>query len=208
MLEGLDAIDWSSLTHAHGPASDVPERLRSLLFDDPAVQLEACAELHERIRHQGTVYPASAAAVPFLFELLAHPVGRVAGCAASLLGCIATGEGWLQYGLRALGKPHMEARLAGQGLTVEEALEQERAVMVAIHQGVSASVRSLLSFLRDREGLAPLVAEALGCFPEHASWLLPAIDAELALQSDDHVRQVLAESRARLTSRRDGPGRP
>ena len=73
MLEGLDAIDWSSLTHAHGPATDVPELLRSLLSEDPDVRLQALAELVEKIWHQGTVYPASAAAIPFLFELLTHP---------------------------------------------------------------------------------------------------------------------------------------
>ena len=73
MLEGLDTIDWSSLTHAHGPATDVPELLRSLLSKDADVRLQACAELHEKIWHQGTVYSASAAVVPFLFDLLTHP---------------------------------------------------------------------------------------------------------------------------------------
>jgi hypothetical protein len=32
MLEGLDTIDWS-LTHAHGPATDVPGLLRPLLSE-------------------------------------------------------------------------------------------------------------------------------------------------------------------------------
>ncbi len=73
MLEGLDVIDWSSLSHAHGPATDVPQLLRSLLSNDTDVRLEAGAELHERLWHQGTVYSASAAVVPFLFELLNRP---------------------------------------------------------------------------------------------------------------------------------------
>lgn len=30
MLEGLDAIDWTSLEHAYGDASDVPDLLRDL----------------------------------------------------------------------------------------------------------------------------------------------------------------------------------
>ena len=56
MLEGLDTIDWSSLTHAHGPAAaDVPGLLRSLLSDGAGVRMQACAELHERVWHQGTV---------------------------------------------------------------------------------------------------------------------------------------------------------
>src|SRR4051812_38388050 len=104
MLEGLDAIDWSILTHAHGPAADVPELLRSQLPQDPDVRLQACAELHETIWHQGTVYPASAAVIPFLVELLTYPGVHVLGWAASLLGCMATGEGWLEYGLRVDGE--------------------------------------------------------------------------------------------------------
>jgi hypothetical protein len=47
--------------------------------------------------------------------------------------------------------------------------------------------------------LAALVAQVLGNFPEHRSWLVPAIDAALASESDEYVRQVLAESKARLT---------
>ena len=201
MLEGLDAIDWSILTHAHGPASDVPELLRSLLSPDPGVRLQAFVDLSETIWHQGTVYPASAAAVPFLFELLTRPDVLDPGCAASLLGCIATGEGWLQYGLRVDGEPSLRRRLAGQGRSLEEALEEERAVMEAIRRGVSAGLRHLLPYLRDGDGLAPLVAETLGNFPEHVSWSVPAIDAALASEPDEHVREVLAESKARLTDR-------
>jgi hypothetical protein len=199
MLEGLDTIDWSSLTHAHGPANDVPALLRSLLSEDPDERLQACADLHETIWHQGTIYPASAAAIPFLFELLTLPGPHDPGWAASLLGCIATGEGRLQYGLRVDGEQWLRTRLAAQGRSLEEALEEERAAMKAIHREVSEGLRQLLPYLRDREGLAPLVAETLGNFPEHASWLLPAIDAALASEPDQHVRQVLAESRTRLS---------
>ena len=41
MLEGLDTIDWSSLTHAHGAAMNVPELLRSLLSEDADVWMQA-----------------------------------------------------------------------------------------------------------------------------------------------------------------------
>ena len=198
MLEGLDTIDWSSLTHAHGPATDVPELLRSLLSEDPDVRLQAFAELHETIWHQGTVYPASAAAIPFLFELLTHPGVHDPGWAASLLGCIATGEGWLQYGLRVDGEQTLRKRLARQGRSLEEALEEERAVLEAIHRDVAAGLGHLLPYLSDREGLGSLVAETLGHFPEHASWLMPAIDAALASEADPHIRRLLAESKARL----------
>lgn len=197
-LEGLNTIDWSSLAHAHGPATDVPELLRSLLSDDADVRLQACAELHETIWHQGTVFSASAAAIPFLLELLAHPDVHDPGHAASLVGCIATGEGWLQYGLRVDGEPSLRRRLAAQGRSLEEALGEERAALEAIHRDVSAGLRHLLRYVGDREGLGALIAEVLGDFPEHRSWLVPAIDAALASGPDEHVRRRLAESKARL----------
>jgi hypothetical protein len=199
MLEGLDAIDWSSLTHAHGPADDVPGLLRSLRSQDADVRLQASAALHETIWHQGSVYPASAAAVPFLLELLTDPGTAEPEYAVALLGCIATGEGRLQYGLRVDGEQRLRQWLAEDGRCLEDALAQERAALEAIHRDVSAGLRHLLPYLSDRDGLASLVAETLGLFPEHASWLVPAIDAALASESDEYVRKVLAESRARLT---------
>ena len=201
MLDGLDTIDWASLRHAHGEATDVPGMLRALRSDDPDVRLRACADLHEKVWHQGTVFPASAAVIPFLFELLTDPDALDRGYAASLVGCIATGEGWLQYGLRVDGEQSLRRRLAAQGRSLEEALGEERAAMETIHRGGSAGLRHLLPFLSDREGLGALVAEVLGNFPEHTPWLVPAIDAALAAEPDAHVRQTLAKSKARLTGR-------
>ncbi|MDZ7617237.1 MAG: PBS lyase, partial [Patescibacteria group bacterium] len=73
MLEGLDTVDWASLRHAYGEATDVPGLLSALLSPDPKLREEATCELFGNIWHQGTVYPASAAAVPFLYELLTAP---------------------------------------------------------------------------------------------------------------------------------------
>lgn len=74
MLEDLDGVDWASLEHAYGEAADVPDLLRALLSTDSEVREEAVYELFGNIWHQGTVYPASAAAVPFLYELLTAPM--------------------------------------------------------------------------------------------------------------------------------------
>ncbi len=95
----------------------------------------------------------------------------------------------------------MRERLEKTGRSLEESLAEEREVMQAIHRDVSPQLQNLLPYLNDGEGLATLVAELLGNFPEHASWLVPAIDASLADVSDEDVRQVLAGSKARLTKR-------
>ncbi|HTJ67610.1 MAG TPA: hypothetical protein VL551_08795 [Actinospica sp.] len=75
-LSGLDAVDWSSLEHAYGPATDVPEVLRTLVGDDGEQAEDALYELYSNVWHQGSVYPATVEAVPFLVEIAA---ARAAG---------------------------------------------------------------------------------------------------------------------------------
>jgi hypothetical protein len=75
MLEGLDDIAWDRLTHAYGPATDVPQLLRDLAAEDAAVRQNALSALYGNIWHQNTVFAATAHAVPFLVELAAS--GRV-----------------------------------------------------------------------------------------------------------------------------------
>ncbi|MGP3691271.1 hypothetical protein ACTVZO_42545 [Streptomyces sp. IBSNAI002] len=82
----LDTVPWHTLTHAYGPAEDVPELIRALYQDDETAADEAIHELYGNIHHQGTVYPASAPAVPFLAHAVRHaPVKR-----AELLMLLAT----------------------------------------------------------------------------------------------------------------------
>ncbi|MFI7597906.1 hypothetical protein [Actinoplanes sp. NPDC049681] len=61
MLDELDRVDWAALTHAYGPAHDVPGMLREAALDD----------LYGSIFARGEVYSATAAAVPFLVSLAA-----------------------------------------------------------------------------------------------------------------------------------------
>lgn len=72
MLKGLDNIDWHALRHAYGPADDVPACIRDLASDDADLRQQAMDELFGNIYHQGTVYEATAHAVPFLIELAAN----------------------------------------------------------------------------------------------------------------------------------------
>lgn len=52
MLEGLDKVDWESLTHAYGEATDVPPLLRSLSSADPMEREQAVSDLFGNIWHQ------------------------------------------------------------------------------------------------------------------------------------------------------------
>lgn len=64
----VDAIDWSALHACYGPATSIPALLGQLASPQADKRSDAIAELWGCLCHQGTVYEASAVAVPFLFE--------------------------------------------------------------------------------------------------------------------------------------------
>ncbi len=92
MLEGLDKVDWAKARHAYGAATDVPRLLRQLLSDDEQRREAAAFELYGNIWNQGTIYEATALAVPFLFELVLDPSVPDREALAVLLGLIARAE--------------------------------------------------------------------------------------------------------------------
>jgi hypothetical protein len=86
LLDGLLSVDWAAVHHAYGPATDVPALLRALVdpasapesISDPArrqnrsVRVEVMSRLWGNLFHQGTIWQATAKAVPFLFAILKH----------------------------------------------------------------------------------------------------------------------------------------
>jgi len=70
VLEGLDRIDWASLTHAYGPANDAPDAIRGLASSEPEARKHALHSLYGNVFHQGTRYQASSHALPFVVELV------------------------------------------------------------------------------------------------------------------------------------------
>lgn len=72
MLNDLDTINWRQLTHAYGPADDIPELIKDLASPSRDIWEKALEKLRGTIWHQGTVYEATAYAIPFLLELLAN----------------------------------------------------------------------------------------------------------------------------------------
>lgn len=91
MLEGLDRVDWARLTHAYGAAADTPGHIRQLASPHPEERKAARGALYATIFHQGTRYPATAPAVPFLFELLEDPDTQEKGQIITLLVHLAVG---------------------------------------------------------------------------------------------------------------------
>jgi hypothetical protein len=84
-LAGVDQVAWHELVHAYGSADDVPSLLHQLAAGVEAQQ--ALNDLWGSICHQGSVYPASVAAAPFLAAIASS--GLRAPSVLGLLGAIA-----------------------------------------------------------------------------------------------------------------------
>lgn len=69
-LPGLQEVAWQDLKHAYGPATDVPRLITALAQPNQAMRDEAWSELYGNLWHQGSIYAATARAVPFLIRLL------------------------------------------------------------------------------------------------------------------------------------------
>jgi hypothetical protein len=180
------AVRWAGLSHAYGPATDVPnmvERLR-----DPTTVAAGLDELWSSIVHQGSRCSATAATVPLLVDVALDPgvVDRagvlmlVTSCATGNLG---DGFGWQAQ--RDLQHTE-EERAAWRAVAAEHARlralldEPDRAVARAAlgalvwtgdqNEQVLEALRAGTSSGDDLEqGSAWLAATILGRLPEDAA---------------------------------------
>ena len=149
------------------------------------------------------MYAASAAAVPFLYELLTAPEVQDKPAIAHLLASIAEGVGYLEvHAVDDFGVPTWRKILSDQGKTLEGELAREAAETRAVHRAASAGLRHLLPYLHNPGSeIRRSIASALGNYPEHETWSLPALDAALISETDEEVREALADSKARIAGR-------
>lgn len=74
LMQAWDKVDWASLEHNYGRATDVPELLARCASTDTNDAAEAIADLEEALYHQGGwICSASSAALPFLLDLALAP---------------------------------------------------------------------------------------------------------------------------------------
>jgi hypothetical protein len=66
-------VDWETLDHAHGPASDAPGQLLALVGDDPQSRSGAVGYLDAAMLHQGTVCSATGPFIAIVAGLLGDP---------------------------------------------------------------------------------------------------------------------------------------
>lgn len=102
LREEIERVPWAELTHAYGPAKDTPEHLIALLSNDSHVINRARSALWASICHQGSVYEASCAAVPFLIRILREVPNERRPDILSLLAGLAHRDWYANRDLRVL----------------------------------------------------------------------------------------------------------
>jgi hypothetical protein len=186
VLEGLAEVPWARLTHAYGPADDVPGLLCGLRASDPAVAEQALKDLFASITHQGTRYPATAPAVRFLAELATAPDTPNRHHLLLLLAYAAVGTDRpsLPDGVDPgrLDDPTY-APGCGPGRRQDEVPWAR-----AAYQAVSQVVPRLLGLLDDDDPrLRQATAYLVAWFPRHATACLRRLRARLAAEPDPNV---------------------
>ena len=92
----LAKVHWSRLKHAYGSAEDLPGLIRRRASQDQSVAGAAATELWGTVWHQGSVYEASAAAVPALATLAQSPATVDRLDVLLLLATMATGGSYAE----------------------------------------------------------------------------------------------------------------
>ncbi len=71
-MQPLDAVAWANLEHAYGAAVDVPDWIRALAAGGPGAS-SAASQFSAALLHQGSYFPATPVAVPYLIDALRQP---------------------------------------------------------------------------------------------------------------------------------------
>src|SRR5262245_44051689 len=162
MLERLNNVEWSRISHAYGPATDVPAQLRVLVANNAEAWKKAVWELHGNVWHQGTVYEASAHIVPFLLEIIRDGDLRDEQ-KAELLGLVALIGNGNSY-VEVHGFSHTKTGGHSRRMTDSERhdqLQKERAWVHAAQVAVAEGVDLYIALLRSSHAPTRLLAAYL-----------------------------------------------
>ena len=188
MLETLDTVDWARLSSCYESAEAIPYALRNLLSDDSSVRRGAYGTLKTALEHQGGVFEASIAAVPFLLEIASVPQLPDLIELIRLLSYIGCQGYYLAPSL-----PSLELRLLFKEKSPEEgafrALAQDRRRRSEeAHQAVRKGLPLFLALLDHPDAALRMeLTFLLACFNEDRSLLLPPLLSRLQQETDETV---------------------
>ncbi|MFN3199906.1 MAG: hypothetical protein ACE366_16030 [Bradymonadia bacterium] len=168
LLDDLNDINWPSLQHAYGDASDTPTHLRRY-WSSKHRRRDAMIALRHSIYHQSGGFSASAAAMPFLLRMLADPQAPLATDLLRLV--VLLGAHGNVYTLATHG---YASREIGQWLSRWYGPDLQH-----FHscRALYVEASDLFIELLDRPGprFRAWVAYALGHLPEHHTAITPAL---------------------------------
>jgi hypothetical protein len=159
-VDDLDRIPWKHLTHAYGSAEDVPGLLRALRKAPPDLQGEESPlwQLFGNIWHQGTVYPATAYAVPFLIDMAADPDTPDRVGVLALLAEIAKGSSYRDAHGNVLNEKDFQEKLG-----------RELEWVKACHEAVAKGFRVFVEITKENTDVRFSAAQVLAQLPEHGA---------------------------------------
>lgn len=190
MLDHLDAIDWSKLTHAYGPATDVPDMLRALASADRKERYAALHAAYGNIFHQGTRYPATPHAIPFLIELAADPDAHDLGEVLTLLTHCVAG-----YFSPTFGPVTASGAIWGAAVPPMTDYGETAEILAACERAAAPAIPVALRLLADgppdaRARAAHLLAALHAFAPRHD--LVAQVRGRLMAEGEPAVRAMLA----------------
>lgn len=195
MLESLDTIDWAATSHAYGEASDVPRLIRDLLSTTDGVRNAAAASLFSNIYHQGSVYPATVLALPFLIELLASDATPDRETVVLLVASILDGSGAkTQLYSRPLINPFTRKPIQPPP-DLDAHVRAEALVVAEVRERGAPAVPWLLPYLRHSDAeFRSDIARALSHQAGMAAVVVPALQDALSVEPDPDARNVIASA--------------
>jgi HEAT repeat protein len=169
MLQGLDNLAWDALEDAYGSSDDLPDLIRAAASMKEETAGEAVDELFGSVFHQGTVYSASVAVVPFVAELAVTPGVHHRRQLVAMLGGMADPDD--AYGVE----------------------------VAAVRAAVAAEVPRLLPLLADPDpAVRETTAYALARCPEMAGPVMAAVRERWTVEDVPLVRASLLAAGGRL----------
>lgn len=193
---------WADLSHAYGPADDVPELLRGLTDADPEVRADAIDELYGNIWHQGTVYSSTAYAVPFLARIVADRSVANRASVLGLLASISAGSGYVQ-----VHRQFMQRWSAPDPRELDDQEVAEEQWVSAARNAVIDAGPGLLDLLDDDDvEVRRTLPYALGGLPEIAGVLAPRLASRFSGEPDEAARASIVFGLAALGRGSGDPG--
>ncbi|HKZ70136.1 MAG TPA: hypothetical protein VJ020_08650 [Anaerolineales bacterium] len=177
MLESLDTIDWTSVRHAYGVASDIPPLLRALLSTQQVERQKALEALDNLIHHQGTLYEAAVYVAPFLVEMLEAYETPDKENIAIILALLAEDK------------------------SPEDYSEKEFRWAQSLRAIIERNIHILYSYLEAKEAAVRWVmAYTLALFPRHSATSLPLLERAFTVEEQPNIKEGIGKAIMKLKS--------